>query len=85
MVTMIDKLLTVVCMGINYFNSTSQPCSSSNSWDMDIQKSKMAGLRKPTKPTQFGIPVIDLGVISINSEIETCSSSNGQDMDIWKP
>ena len=49
-------------------NSKFQPSSSSNGWDMDIWKSKMAAIGKPAKPNVLRtvskyVPVIYLGII----------------------
>ena len=75
--------MPVIDMGVISLSTEFQPCSSSNGWDMDIQKSKMAAKgSKMADMIPIWMPVIDMGVIRLSSEFQPCSSSNYWDMDI---
>ena len=71
LLSLVSKQVLVIELGVFSLNSEVQSCSSSNSRDKNIYKSKMAAIRKPAKPylqrlVSKQVSVIGLGVISLS-------------------
>ena len=89
LLSLVSKQVLVIELGVFSLNSKVQSCSSSNSRDKNIYKSKMAAIRKPAKPylqrlVSKQVSVIGLGVISLSPiALETAELNN--QFHFWPP
>ena len=89
LLSLVSKQVLVIELGVFSLNSKVQSCSSSNSRDKNIYKSKMAAIGKPAKPylqrlVSKQVSVIGLGVVSLSPiALETAELNN--QFHFWPP